>query len=429
MTLVEQPPPDRSPFLDQVTGLSSAAMFRELLSHSLLRSRRSPMDLAVLRVHLDGMPEPAGDPGPDGAAEADLPRQLLQLAATRIVSCLRAGDVAARLGDVDFAVLLENTWSPSDATAIAQRILTSLRRPMVIGDSELSVTASVGIAVGAISTANRGPTDGGTSGSDPTVGPGGDRDPWVLADAFIRRAELAMQAAIAAGGDRSWLSEPGTSDTSVQLLIRTTDLREALERDEIEVAYQPVVEIGTDRVTGFEVLVRWNHPTLGLLTPADFVPVAESSGLIERLGERVLRQSLQQLASWQRDHPTQSQLNISVNISGSQLRSESFSADVRQLVSNSGISPGTLILEVDEAALRAAGKSALDRLARLRHADVRIYLDDWRAHPPAAPSGNDLSALPLDGLKLAADVVAELPAEAAMDTARAALTVAVTAGF
>ncbi len=125
MSLVDSLPADRSPFVDQVTGLSSAAMFRELLGHSLLRSRRSPMDLAVLRLHLDGMPERAGEAEGAGDPGAGLARQLLQLAATRIVDCLRAGDVAGRLAGTEFAVLLENTWSPSDATVAAQRILVT----------------------------------------------------------------------------------------------------------------------------------------------------------------------------------------------------------------------------------------------------------------------------------------------------------------
>ena len=236
-----------------------------------------------------------------------------------------------------------------------------------------------------------------------------------------------MEAARSAGGDGFRLSATAPPDASIQLLIRTTDLREGLERDEIEVAYQPVVEIDSGRVTGVEVLVRWNHRTLGLLAPRDFVPVAESSGLMERLGERVLRQSLQQLAGWQRDHPTQSELSVSVNIASSQLHRDSFPAEIRQLMSDSGVSPGTLILEVDEAALRVAGQGTLDDLNQLRRAGVRIYLDNWRVRPPAIPPLDDLSELPLDGLKLAAEVVAALPDEAAMDTARSALALAFTA--
>ncbi|MDQ1305082.1 MAG: hypothetical protein QG671_911 [Actinomycetota bacterium] len=429
MSLVEPLPSNRSPFVDQVTGLSSAAMFRELLGHSLLRSRRSPMDLAVLRLHLDGIPELAGDPDVAGDPElagtpdvaGDPSRQLLQLAAARIVSCLRAGDVAARLAGPEFAVLLENTWSPSDASVVAQRILAAFRSPLVVGDAELALTASVGVAVGTAPDRARDPAGGATAE------PGLAADPATSADAFIRRAELAMEAARSAGGDGFRLSATAPPDASIQLLIRTTDLREGLERDEIEVAYQPVVEIDTGRVTGFEVLVRWNHPTLGLLAPRDFVPVAESSGLMERLGERVLRQSLQQLAGWQRDHPIQSELSVSVNIASSQLHRDSFPAEIRQLMSDSGVSPGTLILEVDEAALRVAGQGTLDDLNQLRRAGVRIYLDNWRVRPPAIPPLDDLSELPLDGLKLAAEVVAALPDEAAMDTARSALALAFTA--
>jgi EAL domain-containing protein (putative c-di-GMP-specific phosphodiesterase class I)/GGDEF domain-containing protein len=446
MSLVEQSPCDRSPFFDPVTGLRTPAMFRELLSHALLRTRRSPTDVAVLRLRLEGLPDlpaasesarpeplgttgakPGGSGGSDGSGgpagsakdcAADSSREFLRLAAGRIVDCLRAGDVAARVAGADFAVLLESTWSPSDASAVAHRLLAAFRPPLVIGDVELAVTARVGVAVGA--------------------------RPGRAADDVVRRAEAALDAARVAEGDRICVSESAPPEISVQLLLRTADLREGLEREELEMAYQPVVEIATGRVTGFEVLVRWNHPTLGLLAPQDFLPVAESSGLIERLTERVLRRSLAQLTDWQRVHPGQSQLSASVNIAGSQLVRESFAAQVQRLLSESGINPGTLILEVDEGALRAAGATAWERLEQLRSAGVRIYLDDWRPSSPATlglgkpglgepglgePGLSGLGPLPIDGLKLASAVVSDLPAEAALDSARAALALTFAAGF
>ena len=426
MSSVKQLPPDRSPFRDELTGLTSAAMFRELLSHALLRSRRSPMDLALLRISLDDHSAETAE------TETEFDPELLRQVAGRIAGSLRAGDVAARLGGSVFAVLLENTWSPADASAVARRILAAIRRPILVGDEELKVTASVGIAVGAA-----GETGSGTGGSrapvdaavDAAVG-AGDASP---ADAFADRAALALQAARRSGGDTFAVAEPDPRGNSVQLLARTADLREGLERDEIEVAYQPVVTIAAGHaagyVTGFEVLVRWNHPRLGLLTPQEFVPVAESSGLVGRLGDRVLRQSLGQLASWQQNYPERSELSISVNIAGGQLRQGSFSEDVCRLVSASGIAPGSLILELAESSLRTAGPSTLDGLRRLRRCGVRIYLDDWRAAPPSTPGWEGFGALPLDGLKLAGDVVAELPDQAAIDEARAALALALASGF
>ena len=439
MSSVEQLPPDRSPFRDQVTGLTSAPMFRELLSHALLRSRRSPMDLALLRINLDSFPAETED------AETEPDPELLRQVGGRIAGSLRAGDVAARLGGSEFAVLLENTWSPSDASAVARRILAAIRRPFRVGDEEVKVTVSVGIAVGAVGAADQ-TSGGGTNGGTVEAGRAGGADP---AEAFADRAALALQAALRSGGDTFALAEPDPRGNTVQLLARTADLREGLERDEIEVAYQPVVTIdaghdashapgldsghdaGLDsgHVVGFEVLVRWNHPRLGLLTPREFVPVAESSGLVGRLGDRVLRQSLGQLASWQRNHPERSQLSISVNIAGGQLRQESFTGDVCRLVSASGITPGSLILELDEQSLRTAARSALDGLRRLRHCGVRIYLDDWRAASPSPPDWEGFDALPLDGLKLSGEVVAQIPGQAAIDEACEALALASTSGF
>ncbi|TXH44235.1 MAG: EAL domain-containing protein [Actinobacteria bacterium] len=376
----------RQAFHDALTGLTNRVVFREQLGRALARARRSPMEFVVMMIDLDdfkhvndSLGHPAGD-------------ALLRTVANRLRDCLREGDTAARLGGDEFAVILENTWSVKDATTVAERILTKLCEPVQLGTTEVVVGASIGVAVGNASTED--------------------------ADALARDADLALYQAKYGGKNRYHVYEPSMHADAMARLELTAQLRKALEDDQVTVVYQPIVDLATGGVAGLEALVRWQHPTRGLLPPSEFVALAESSGLITRLGERVLTLSLTQAAAWQRSIPGLGQMRICVNVAGRQLMRDDFVDSVAQAIMQSAIDPSTVVLEVTESVLLPGEGVTNDRIGELSRLGLGIYIDDWGT---GWSSLRYLDTLPVSGLKLARDFVAELPDARQIGVARAVL--------
>ena len=381
-------------FHDALTGLSNRVVFRDQLSRALVRSRRSPMDFAVMMIDLDdfkhvndSLGHPAGD-------------ALLQTVAARLLECLREGDTAARLGGDEFAVILDNTWSVSDATQVAQRILESISQPVMLGTTEVAVGASIGVAIGNANTAD--------------------------AQELERNADLALYQAKYGGKDRYQLYEPGLHADAVLRLAMTTELRKALENDEIDVAYQPIVDVTTGGIAGVEALARWHHPTRGLLAPKDFIGIAESSGLIARLGARVMEKALAQSAVWQHSYRGHRELRMSVNVSGRQLTRDTFVSEVAELLRTTDLDPATVVLEITESVLLPGEGVAYQRLAELHDLGVKVYIDDWGT---GWSSLRHLDSLPVSGLKLAAEFVADLPGERHSGLAKAVLDLSRSLGL
>ena len=381
-------------FHDALTGLSNRVVFRDQLARAILRSRRSPMDFAVMMIDLDdfkhvndSLGHPAGD-------------ELLRTVARRLTECLREGDTAARLGGDEFAVILDNTWAASDAGQVAARILAAISAPIMLGTTEVAVGASIGVAIGNANTHD--------------------------AEELERNADLALYQAKYSGKDRYQLYEPGLHADAVHRLAMTTELRKALEGDEIAVAYQPIVDVATGGIAGVEALARWHHPTRGLLAPADFIGIAESSGLIARLGARVMEQAFEQSARWQREHPTHSELRMSVNVSGRQLTRDTFVAEVAQLLARSELDPASVLLEITESVLLPGEGVAYERLAELHDLGVRVYIDDWGT---GWSSLRHLDSLPVSGLKLAGEFVADLSGERHSGLAKAVLDLSNSLGL
>jgi diguanylate cyclase (GGDEF)-like protein len=294
--------------------------------------------------------------------------ELLLQVADRIRSCLRDGDTGARLGGDEFAILLEDGTDPP---AVAERLLEAFKPPFRVHGKELTATVSIGISR---STLN------------------GDG-----ADELLRNADAAMYAAKGRGKGFYESFEQDMHTTAMRRLDLEGDLRRAINRKEFRVHYQPIVGLSSGRITGFEALVRWAHPSRGLLSPADFIGLAEETGMIVPIGRWVLREACRQAKVWQTEWPSDPPLTISVNISAEQLDSSDLVRDVKAALRQSGIAPGSLVLEITESVLMRNTEKAVARLEKLKGLGVRLAIDDFGT---GFSSLSYLQNLPCDSLKV-----------------------------
>jgi diguanylate cyclase (GGDEF)-like protein len=352
---------------DGLTGLPNRALFLDRLEHALARAMRAGGEVAVLFLDLDRF-KTVNDSL--GHAAGD---QLLQTVAGRIAGCMRAADTAARLGGDEFAVLLEDLTSHHEAVRVAERILAALDEPIPVAGREVFVGTSIGVATGA-------------SG----------------AEDLLRDADVAMYRAKAQGKGRYAIFEPGMQAEVLERLELEGDLTRALAADggagpagALEVFYQPIVVLATGELAGHEALVRWRHPTRGLLPPAAFVPVAEETGLIAPIGRFVLREACRQAAAWQVHGAG---LTMNVNLSGRQLEDPELVDLVTQLLRDTRLPPRSLVLEITETVLMQDTRTTIDRLRALRALGVRLALDDFGT---GYSSLRYLNRFPLDVIKMA----------------------------
>ena len=331
-------------FHDPLTGLANRALFRDRVEHALRRRRRFAGSVAVLFLDLDDF-KTVNDSR--GHMVGD---RLLVEVAERLGSCLRSGDTAARLGGDEFAVLLEDASDMAEAGTVAERIIEALREPLRLEDCGMSISASIGIALS-------GPKDG--------------------PDELLRNADVAMYAAKTSGKAHYELFEPEMHEAILGRLAMKAELQGALERGEFSVYYQPTVTLQTGRVTGVEALVRWQHPTRGLIAPAEFIPLAEESGLIVPLGRWVLQEAVEQVRRWQQDHPSQPPLEVNVNLSPRQLQDPELVRDVARALETSGLEPSCLVLEITESVLMQDADVAVARLEEIKALGARLAVDDF----------------------------------------------------
>ncbi|HWI22719.1 MAG TPA: EAL domain-containing protein [Baekduia sp.] len=347
---------------DGLTGLPNRALFHDRLEHALIRARRVGALTAVLFLDLDRFKNVNDSLG--HAAGDDL----LVEVARRIDGCRRAADTAARLGGDEFAVLLEDLSDTNEALRVARRIVASVQRPFVLGEREVRISTAIGIAIG-----------------EPE------------ADDFLRHADVAMYRAKAAGRGEIAIFEDEMQDELLERLELENELRPAIAAGEIEIHYQPVVEIGSGALVGFEALARWSHPERGLLTPASFIEIAEETGAIIDLGRFVLRVACEQASAWVGAMPADRPF-ISVNLSGWQLEHDDLINDVRLALAASGIDPSMLMLEITETVLMKDADDTIERLQQLRAIGVRIAIDDFGT---GYSSLRYLRNFPVDALKMA----------------------------
>lgn len=353
---------------DGLTGLANRALAIDRLRLAQTRADRSESFLALLSLDLDGF-ERINESFGHGTADA-----LLVETARRLESALRPVDSVARVGGDEFLVCCENLGSDDDAAqaavvAIAERISTAISCPLKTEAGVTRVTASIGIALVK-----------------------GSRQP---AEVVLRHADAAMYRAKQRGRARYELFDEPMRAQAVERMEAVAELRAALERDELVVHYQPIVDLRDGRITGAEALVRWEHPTGGLLLPGAFLPLAEDSGLIVAIGNWVLRQACTDLASWRRT--LHQDLVVAVNASGRQLGGDALAPYVTEILAETGLDPGALNIELTEGVLIDASGATLAELQELRALGVHLSLDDFGT---GYASLTYLQRLPVDFVKV-----------------------------
>ena len=352
---------------DALTGLPNRALFTDRLQHALTQARRRGTQCGVIFLDLDRFKTVNDSLGHTAGDE------LLVALARRIDESLRSADTPARLGGDEFAVLLEDLTSVEEAVLVADRIDEALATPVVIQGREVFMKASVGIAVG----------QAGTGASE-----------------LLRQADVAMYRAKAEGKGRARVFEASMQDEVVERLELEGELQRAIERDEVDVHYQPVIALDGKTLAGFEALARWTHPERGLVPPPHFIPLAEENGSIVQLGRQILRRACRQAAEWERELPTPADEPriMSVNLSGRQLEDPNIVADVAAALADSGLPPGALVLEITETVLMHDTEATIARLTALKALGVRLAVDDFGT---GYSSLRYLRRFPIDILKMA----------------------------
>ena len=353
-------------FHDNLTGLPNRRRFIECLDSAIARCRADAehrfavmfLDFDRFKLVNDSLGHSVGD-------------QLLQRLARRLQENLRPGDILARLGGDEFVVLAERIDTERDVIVVAERLMQSLKAPFELDGVTLTASASIGITFSSFGYAS--------------------------ADAVLRDADTAMYKAKGEGKAR-WALFDASLHTAVADRLRLEgDLRQAIEARELSVVYQPVFELASGQLTGFEALLRWAHPTQGLLGPAAFLPMAEETGLIHRLSDYVMHCACQQLRLWQMSQPAWGQLTMSVNVSAVDLAQPDFVARVGRAVVEAGLAPQHLTLELTENVLMAQIAGTTQKLQELRAQDLRLAVDDFGT---GQSSLSHLSRLPVDSLKI-----------------------------
>jgi diguanylate cyclase (GGDEF)-like protein/PAS domain S-box-containing protein len=352
-------------FHDALTGLPNRALFHDRLGHALTRRSEDASTVAILFLDLDDFKTVNDSLGHEAGDE------ILVEVADRLQRCLRSSDTPARLGGDEFAVLLEGISDISEAVEAAQRIISCLERPLRLRGREITTTASIGISLGLphISDAHE----------------------------LLRDADTAMYAAKGRGRGSIEVFQELMHEIAHDRLSLKTDLEGALVRGEFVVHYQPTVDLATGDFTGFEALVRWQHPDRGLVPPLEFIPLCEETGLIVPLGAFVLGSACRQARKWHETYPTRRQRSMSVNVSVKQLEAPGFVDEVRSTLDSSGLDPNSLVLEITEGVLLRETDEIAARLRELKGLGVQLAIDDFGT---GYSSLSYLQTLPLDVLKI-----------------------------
>ena len=358
-------------FHDPLTGLANRALFRDRVSHALALAQREGRPITVLFLDLDDFKRVNDSLG---HAEGD---RLLIAAAERFLSCARAADTVARLGGDEFAILIEHVAGADGRAGLLDRLTAAMAHPFTLSGNQVQVSASIGVAAAT-----------------------GDES----ADDLLRNADVAMYAAKRRGKGRSETYESKMYADVRSRLEMEAALRSAIERTELTLHYQPIVSLGTGALHGVEALVRWEHPHFGLLLPQHFIPLAEETGLIARLGAWVLNEACRQVQAWRLAYP-HVPLSVSVNISGRQLHGPGIAEELRDALSATGVDPSAVILEITESVLMQQTESVLERLQELKDLGVRLAIDDFGT---GYSSLSYLQRFPIDILKIAKPFVDEV---------------------
>jgi diguanylate cyclase (GGDEF)-like protein len=361
---------------DALTGLANRKLFRERVGRALAAATSDRM-VAVMYIDLDNFKDVNDGLGHDAGD------QLLRGVADRLLDATRGSDTVARLGGDEFAILLRGVRAPAEIVIVAERVARYLDKPLGIMNTDVRVGASVGLAFG---------------------------DGTAAADDLLRQADVAMYAAKHGGKGRYVLFEESMHKAALERLVLESDLRSALDRGELELHYQPVVELSTRRIVGAEALIRWRHPERGMIAPAAFIPLAEATGLIVPIGAWALNEACRQAVAWQRvaargpssahawTHPSRmSGFKIGVNISAWQIQHPDIVFVVRDALESSGLAPADLTLEITESVMLRDTETTLARLRELKALGLSLAVDDFGT---GYSSLSYLQRFPIDVLKI-----------------------------
>jgi diguanylate cyclase (GGDEF)-like protein/PAS domain S-box-containing protein len=353
-------------FHDALTGLPNRALFMDHLKLAIARSRRNTaarfavlyLDLDRFKIINDSLGHTIGD-------------QLLVGIADRLKKNLRPGDTVARLGGDEFTILIEDIADETESIQVAERIQQELSIPFILSGREVFTTVSMGIA----------PSETG----------------YERAEDILRDADTAMYRAKSLGKARYEIFDKAMHARAINLLQMETDMRRALDREEFLLHYQPIVALDNFRLRGFEALVRWQHPERGFISPMDFIPVAEETGLIIQLGEWVMREACRQMQRWQKRFPVDPPLFISINLSSKQFSQNTLISTFSNILDETGVKPQTVKLEITESVVMENIDTATDMLRQLRSLGVQLAIDDFGT---GYSSLSYLHRFPIDTLKI-----------------------------
>ena len=369
---------------DGLTGVANRTLLNELLNQALRESERSRTCIAALFIDLDDFKSIN-----DSLGHAAGDRVLVEVS-RRLSAVIRAGDTVSRLGGDEFAFLLRSPCDLASASEVARRVIEALRTPLDVSGHVVQVNASVGVAVSV-------PGDTGES--------------------LLHSADLAMFDAKGTGGARTSVFRSSLRAAASQRSEFERRLAAAVVEEAMHVCYQPIVDVRSHECVGLEAVVRWTDPVEGVVPPSRFIPVLEASGLINHLGRSVLREACRNAVEWQQLH-TLPHLSISVNVSAVQLKQPDFVSTVQEALDDSGLSPGSLILEITESMLVSETRVMVKRLTQLRRLGVRIAVDDFGT---GFSSLGNLRMFPLDILKIDRTFIEGVPGDAGKSALLAAI--------
>jgi len=360
---------------DALTGLPNRLLFGERVSQAIARAERTQRGLAVLFIDLDRFKN-VNDTLGHGAGDA-----VLKACADRVARCLRDTDIVARISGDEFAVLVEPCAQPAAAIAVARKILGAIERPLIIQGHEIVLTGSIGISIYH--------EDG--------------RDPETL----LKHADIAMFRAKEHGRNNYQFYSAQMNPHSLERLALESALRRALDRGEFALHYQPKFDLKTGGITGVEALLRWRHAELGNVSPAQFIPIAEETGLIEPIGAWVLKEACEQAARWQAQGLRG--IRVAVNLSARQFRNQKLGRDIRKCLVESGLDPSLLELELTESMVMQDPEQAASMLNELKSLGLSLSIDDFGT---GYSSLAYLKRFPIDSVKVDRSFVKAIPQDA-----------------